>query len=347
MKLPRSRTPWLFVAAATLACSSETVPMWPAPPVHWQPSGSEPEDRSSPATPTVYERALADAYTAALVSPHFTDLERILAEQAHLFIGAKDTHGRQRVVKAYDDALGAFGDRRFIKSRIWLTDSTHVLDTQALEWTMTGVQAGAYLGVPTSHKPVIIKGLTLIWTDDDGIIADLHTYFDEEVVKAQIDGGSAEVKGVVWPPGTRDQPRMHERKGTPEEAANVKTVRGAIQALEDGDENAYVSAMADDVDVFTLDHAEPVHGKQAAHAYFRVMRGAIRLLDTVIENAWGVESFVIAEYSINGLQLAPLPRVAFSAGRAIHTQFADVVELRDGKIARIWRYADPIAFASL
>lgn len=347
MKLLRLCVPWLPFVATTLACSSETVPMWPAPPVHWQSANRESEDKSSPATPTVYERALADAYTAALSSPHCADLARILAEQAHLFVGAKDTHGRDRVVKAHDEALGAFDDRRFIKSRIWLTDSTHVLDTQTLEWTMTGVQAGAWMGVPASHKPVVIKGLTLIWTDDDGIIADLHTYFDEEVVKAQIDGGPAELKGAVWPPGTRDQPRMHERQGTAEEAANVKTVRGAIQALEDGDENAYVSAMAEDVDVFTLDHAEPVHGKQAAHAYFRVMRGGIRLLDTVIENAWGVESFVVAEYSINGLQLAPLPRVPFSAGRSIHTQYADVVELRDGKIVRIWRYADPVAFASL
>jgi ketosteroid isomerase-like protein len=335
----------LPLAALAPACSSDSVAKWPEPPAHFlQQVPVAPAQ--SPVTPTAQERGLAETYLKALAAPDFGALGSMLDEQAHFAFRGRTTHGRDRVLKGHAEMFGAFDQRQFIATRVWLTDSTHPLDSQAFEWTMTGVQAREFLGVPATHKQVFVKGLTLLWTNDNGVVSDLHVYFDEELVKAQLGVGPAELQKLPAPALDTTPARIFERAGTPEEPANSKLMRSMVQALEDDKEAEFLSLMADDVQICTMDHAEPTIGKKAASDYFRTMRRSIRLLDTVIENAWGVQSFAVAEYAITGLQFAPFPRVAFAEGRPLHTQFADIAEIHDGRIVRIWRYDDPIGFAA-
>ncbi len=334
-----------MVGALSGACSSETVAMWPAPPAHFQTHAAR-DRTSSPVTPTDKERTLAQVYTTALESPGFDSLSSILDEQAHIAFGTHNTHGRARVLKGYDDMFGAFDQRRFTTSRVWLTDSTHPLDTQAVEWTMQGVQARDWLGVSATGKPIVIKGVTLLWTSDDGVVTDSHVYFDEDVARAELGSGPPELRKLPVPRADAESVRVIERSGRPEETANVAAFRAMLQALQDGREADFLSTMTDDIAVSTSDRAEPVRGKPAAHDYFKTMRSSIHHLDTVIQNAWGVQSFTVVEYAITGLQRAPLPRIAFAEGRGLHAQFVDIAEFRDGRMAHIWRYADPVAFGS-
>jgi hypothetical protein len=332
----------LLLSAPLPACSNETVGMWPAAPVHFQtaPLAASP---SSPVTPTDEERGVADAYMTALASPGFAALGPIVDDEAQFAFGARNTHGRDRVQAAHDDVFGAFDDRHFVANRVWLTDSTRPLDSQAIEWTMTGVQARAYMGIPPSHKPVVIKGLTLLWTNDDGIISELHVYFDEEVVQAQVGGGSAALQKLAIPSVGNGASQVFERSGTQEEKGNIALVRTMIQSLEDDKESEFLATLDDDIELFTSDHAEAVHGKAGAREYFGTMRKSVRLLDTVIRNAWAVREFTVTEYVITGLQRAPLPRVTFAEGRALHARFVDVAEFAHGRMVRIWRYSDPAA----
>jgi hypothetical protein len=55
-----------------------------------------------------------------------------------------------------------------------------------VEWTLTGTQARDWMGVPATHKSAGVKGLTLLWTKDDGSIIDVHVYFDVAAVQAQL-----------------------------------------------------------------------------------------------------------------------------------------------------------------
>ena len=346
MSWHHAHTGILLLGALVAGCSSETVAMWPAAPVHFLTAPSV-ASASSPTTPTNKERDLADAYMKALSSPGFVDLGAIVDDQARIALGARNTHGRERVLKDHDDVFGAFDQRHFVTNRVWLTDSTRPLDSQALEWTMTGIHARPFLGLAPSNKPVVIKGLTLLWTNDSGIISDLHVYFDEELIRAQLGGGPADLQKLPTLPADAEAHQTYERTGAPQEATNVALVRAMIQALEDGQETSFLATFDDKIEISSLDHTEPARGKIAAHQYFQTMRGSIRHLDTVIQNAWGVGSFAVVEYAITGLQQAPIPRTPFAAGRPLHTQFVDIAEIKDGRMTHIWRYADPIAFASL
>ena len=326
-----------LLALSAAACAPETVERPPEAPINW----SKPPVKVKPTAgkATDKERAAADAYTSALSSDAFAQLGATLNEEAHFtFAGAKDAHGREDVVQAHAALFGAFDSRKFVASRRWITESA-----QALEWTMTGVQARDWMGVAATHREVVIKGLTLLWTNDDGSIVDAHVYFDEAVVKTQLGAGPKELQDL--PVARPASPPPHEQEFEQTEAldqkAQVDVVRTELEALEKGDEAGYLSSMADDVECVLPERAQPLRGKEEARAYFRDMRKAINGLDTAVENAWGIGQFVVVEYSIVGEQAGRLNWIPFQKDRLLKLQQVDVVEIANGKIAHVWRYENP------
>ncbi len=331
----RSLPAALLIGFFVAACATEAVQRPPPPPVDWQSLQVRSAPDAGTLKATEKERAAADLYAKALASPGFAQLGSLLDEDPHFSFGDKDTRGRERVIRAHDQLFGAFDERSFVTSRVFRTDRS-----QAIEWTMTGVQARAWMGLAATQKPVAIRGLTLLFTNDDGSVSDVHLYFDEAVVKGQLGVGPSELQRLSPPPVPDGPPQVFEQSGTSEEAGNVALVRAMLQALEDNQESAYLSTLASDVEVFTLDRVEPVRGKDAWQRLFRRMRKSIGDLDTVVPNAWGVQQFAVVEYSIAGLQLASLGRIPFVPNRLFSTRVVDIAEIRDGKITRIWRYDD-------
>jgi hypothetical protein len=327
----------LMMSALGTACSSEeTVPRPPAPPVNWRPQARQSLD-AGPVKATDRERAAAGGYAEALASQGFKQLGPVLDEDAHFaFAGMKDAHGRENVVEAHEALFGAFDQRTFVTSRHWITDSS-----QALEWTMAGVQARDWFGVAATRKPVVIEGLTVLWTNDDGSITDVHVTFDEAAVKVQLGAGPKELAGL--PPSRSAAPptQEFEQARTDEEAANVAQVRASLSALEKGDEAAYVNTMTDEVEVRAPERAQPARGKEEARAYFKTIRKEVGELDTSIDNVWGIQQFVVVEYFIVGTQLAPIGWVPVERDRLLKLSVVDIVEMHAGKIARVWRYDNP------
>jgi hypothetical protein len=325
-------------AALASACSTEeTVPRPPAPPVNWRPQYHASLD-AGPVVATSKERAAAGAYMKALGSPGLVELGPVLDEDVHFaFAGMKDAHGRDKVVEAHTALFGAFDQRSFVPTRTWITDAA-----QAVEWTMTGVQAREWMGLAATRKPVTIKGLTLFWTNDDGSITDVHVSFDQAVVKVQLGAGPKELASLSPPEappagGTRE----FEQASTAEESANVAQVRASLSELEKGDQTSYVGTMTDDVLVYTPERAQPARGKEEAGTYFKGLRKQIADLDTSVLNVWGVKEFVIVEYDIVGEQIAPIGWVSLQKDRLVKLSVIDVVEMQGGKIARVWRYDNP------
>jgi ketosteroid isomerase-like protein len=323
----------LLAVMALAACTSETVAPPPAPPVNWHSFDAKPVDAGANA-PTDKERALAEAYAAALGSPSFAQLAPLVDDEAHFsFPGLDDAHGRDPVVHAHDVLLGAFDQRKFVATRVWRTASE-----QTIAWTMTGVQARDWMRVPASQKPVVIDGLSLVWTKDDGSIADVHVYFDTAAVKAQLGAGP---KGLVAftpavPPAA--PPQFIDQNGKDQD--NVGVVRTELDALENN-EGAYVNALTDDVEVRTLERPDAVRGKDEAKAYFKAMHKAIAQLDTTVVNDWGISTFAVVEYTVAGEQVAPLGWIPIQKDAVIRLHVVDVAELRDGRVARVWRYDCP------
>jgi|HubBroStandDraft_1064217.scaffolds.fasta_scaffold21942_4 ketosteroid isomerase-like protein len=325
-------------------CPSETVSPPPSPPVNWQSFDASARGSSAPSGPTESERAASELYIAALASPGFAALGARLDEDAHfIFPGTDDAHGRDSIIRAHDKLLGAVDPRKVVAVRVWRTSNE-----QTVEWELTGVQTRDWMGIKPSQKRVRVKGIALIWTKDDGSITDLHLYFDIAAVKAQLGVGPKELVAAttreldaVGDAGVPAAPEITEQSSSPAEQTNVAAARAALDALENNNLAAYEDAMADDVEVHTLERSQPARGKSGASAYFTAMHKAIGQLDTTVTDAWGLGSFVVLEYTIAGVQLGPIGWFPSQRERAILLHIVDIVDIVGGKVARIWRYDNP------
>jgi hypothetical protein len=121
-------------------------------------------------------------------------------------------------------------------------------------------------------------------------------------------------------------------------------VRGSLDALEGGREALYLASFVDDaadaggpLTIDTLVHAQ-VQKKDEVRAYYRMMRRIVGQLDTTPLSIKGIGDFVIAEYMISGEQYAPLGYVPVPPDHEARLDIVDVIEMRDAKIAHVWRY---------
>jgi ketosteroid isomerase-like protein len=323
--------------ALVAACSSETVARPPPPPVNWTSLDAPAVVEAGAGAPTAKERAAAERYVAALASPGSAQLVPLLDDDAHFdFPGGEDVHGRDATVRAHEALFGAFDERAVVATRVWRTASA-----QAVEWTMKGVQSRDWMGVAATHKAVTFQGLSLLWTRDDGSLADVHVYVDVAVIKAMLGVGPKSLLALPVPlfPAT-SAPQVFEQTGAPEEQKNVAVVAAHLDALENDREAEYVAGVTDDVEVTTSEH-EPRRGREGTRSYFKGMHKAILQLDTTIENSWGVGPFAIVEYFISGEQIGPLEWIPAQRNRVVRLQTTDIAEIRDGKIARVRRYSNP------
>jgi ketosteroid isomerase-like protein len=338
------RTTWSAACFILGSCSAERVAPPPPAPVNWQSLQVHPVADAGTDVVSAKERALPDAYAASLASPDFAQLGPLLDDDARFASpGMDDAHGRTQVVQAHAALFGAFDNRSVALTRVWRTPSE-----QTVEWTLTGVQARDWLGLAATHKSVAFKGLTLLWTKNDGGVVEVHVYVNTAVVKAQLGSGPKELLALLPAARPEGSPQIFEQgeAGAYAEKTNVDVVRSALDALEKIDEPSYVQAMTPDVEMYTLDRAEPARGKEGAIGYFRAMHKAIGQFDTTVTNAWGVRPFAIVEYTISGEQLGPLSWIPAQRNKVIRLNLVDVCEIREGKIARIWRYDNPAQIAT-
>ena len=366
----------VLAVAVPTGCTSGAVGPPPQPPIDWHAFDVHRALDGGPSGPTAKERAVAETYAAAIASPGFAQLAPILDPWAHFaFPGASDARGRDAVVHAHEALLGAFDSRMIAMNRVWRTENA-----QAVEWTLTGVHARTWMGLPATQRTATVKGLTLLWTKDDGSITDVHMYFHVAAVKLQLSasskgdrlaastssgspnllqvsaGSAAPVRSAVpavstvsaislAPSPASTPPQIFDQTGSPEEQRNAAVVRSALDALEGTSEAAYLATMADDVEVIPIGREPPMRGKGDLSAYFKSIHKAIGQLDTTIDNAWGVEHFAVVEYLIAGEQLGTIDGVPSHRDRVVRLHVVDVAELHDGKIARVWRYDNPSEIA--
>jgi ketosteroid isomerase-like protein len=326
-----------LVSLGALACSSENAGAPPPAPVDWHAFDVPHGPVAVLPGPTLRERAVAEAYVTVLSSADLGTLTPHLADDSRfVFPGLNDARGKTAVVQAHQTLFGAFEKRAMAITRLWRTDSV-----QALEWTMSGVQTRDFMGLAPTNKPVTFRGLTVLYTKDDGTITELHAYFDVAVVKAQLGVGPKELLALAPAAPTGGAPQEFESTHSPDEARNVAAGRAMLDALEKNDDAAFTATMTDDVVVETLERPQPMHGREEMKAYFKGLHRTIAQLDTTVDNSLGAGRFAVVEYFIAGEQIAPMGWIPAQRDKVIRMQVVDVMEIRDGKVAHVWRYDNP------
>ena len=243
---------------------------------------------------------------------------------------------RPGTLQAIGDLFGAFASRRFASSRAW-----QIGEAAIVEWTMTGTQTGAFMGATPTQKPVSFRGLTLLWFNLNGLINEVHIYFDCGAVLAELGSPPNATIQAGPAPASAASPLLMLAGGTPEEKANVAVVNASWDALEAKSEAGYLAPIADDVEVTRLDRAAPERGKEERKKYFRWVVSGVSSLSQTPLNAWGAGNYVLEEYTITGVhsgKLIPTP----PSGHALRLHYVDIDEMQNGKIVRTWTYGNSV-----
>jgi ketosteroid isomerase-like protein len=282
-------------------------------------------------------RESADAFGRALGEGDAKALVALLDPDVDFsFPGMSGATDRNGTLQAFTDLLGAFSGRKYAPTRVWQIGQAAVV-----EWTMTGLQSASWMGLNPSEKPVAIRGVSVLWFNLNGLIGEVHVYFDCGAVLAQL-GAAPNAAIQTGPmPSLALSPGVTIAGGTAEEKANVATVNASWDALEAKNEAGYLAPFADDVDVTRFDRVLPEHGKDARRKFFRWVTTGVSSLAQTPLNAWGAGDFVIEEYTINGVHSGKLISTPPS-GRTLRLDLLDIYEMQNGKIVRAWTYGNSL-----
>jgi predicted ester cyclase len=284
--------------------------------------------------PFTKERETLAAIGNALAADDMKKMAEFIDPEADFsFPGMSDASNRDGMLKACGDLFSPFSNRKYAASRIW-----QIGEAAVVEWSMLAIQSGEFMNVRATGKPVGIHGLSLYFFNLNGLVNDIHVYFDIGAILAQL---GAAPKGVETPPlpPLAPTPEAFVAEGTP---SDITMVNASWDAFEAKNAAGYLAPMADDVEVFRFDRATPEHGKDARKKYFDwIARGLSSLSQTPL-NAWSDGPFVIEEYYTGGVNSGKMTPDAPASGHAVRVHLVDIDEIREGKIKRIWTFGNSL-----
>jgi ketosteroid isomerase-like protein len=339
------RTSHLIVIGPTLllsclgglpACGSADVEQPALPPV--DPRIYKPQTTQTagpPKAPAERNREAADAFGRAFGQNDPKALAELLDPDVDFsFPGKLDATERTGTLKALDDLVGAFTGRTYAANRVW-----QIGEAVVVEWAMKGTQTGPWMGVAATQKEVVVAGLTLQWFNLNGLINELHVYFDCGSVLAQLGAAPNKAIEAGLRPIFAPSEVVYVAGGTPDEKANVAIVNASWDALEAKNETGYLAPMADDIEVLRSDRTSSDKGKDERKKFFHWVVAGMSSLSQTPLNAWGAGNFVIEEYTLTGVHSGKLTAAAPS-GHALRLHYVDIDELQNGKIARTRTYGN-------
>ena len=318
----------LAVAAALAACSPEILERPQAQYADLKSLEPHATIDAGHASATAKEREIATHYLAALAQTGFADLPALFGDEAHsTFAGVADAYTRADIVKLHETMFGAYEPRTFTPTRILITDSA-----QAIEWTLVATDKQA-------QRQTAVRGVSLLVTTDDGTIREEHVYFDKLVLDGKVPNAP-----TITPAAS---PEIVEQQSTPAEQKNLELVQIVLDDHLEKDESKYAAAFAADAEVFTAEDAQPLRGQAGAHAYWKLLQQTFANLQSTFVSGQGVDGYVFVEYYIVGEQRRKFGLIPIPANPLVKLNIVSVIQLRGGKISRVWRYDNPFQIISV
>jgi len=213
-------------------------------------------------------------------------------------------------------------------------------DVMVLEWVGTGTDTGGFLDDKPTNKKVGWRGISILWFDDDGLVRREHGVLDPLTIMGQLGRGDAATRKVRAPAQAPASPTVFvSAKGSPEEQKNLDGVKAMYPLVAKKDDKALLAMLTDDVVHADLTQPDDVKGKDGVKKELGGWQKAFPDLEVSVAQAWAFGDVVVTEIATTGTFKGPLGALKPN-GKKATTHGVDVVELKDGKIARMTSYAN-------
>ena len=345
----------LGLIAGLAGCEEAPPPVVPTPAAMPTPTPplTAPPPPSLPETPAPPKPVMAEAQKKFLVELEAALTARDVKKLGTLYStgavlrssgrnGVHDAAGREEIEKARGRGLGvvgkAFPDIKWSHTRALQKDEVMVV-----EWIVTATDTGGFLEDKPTNKKVGWRGVSVITFDDDGLVKQEIDMVDPMTLQGQLGKGDPKVKVRPPPAAPSSGTQFVTAKNSPEEQKNLDTVKALYASFEKKDEKASLALMTDDVVHADLTAPDDVKGKDAAKKELGAWFKAFPDAKVNATNVWAFGDTVVAELETTGTFKGPLGSLKPN-GKAGTTHAVDIVEMKDGKIARVTSYASTREF---
>jgi predicted ester cyclase len=313
-----------LVTLGAAACASTTPS---APPVSAASPGGGGAARSpSPAAAAPGDAKLAtlDAMTAAAASKDARAIAALFAEDAQIErYGGRSLHGRTEIEEALRAEMAPAAEVRVAFGRVWIQG-----DVLVAEETYN-----ATLPAGSKAKAVGTTSLDVFWFDAQGRIAREHDYVNQAAVNGQMeaDGHAPPVPPL---PASRE---VHLSRAAQPDASQVAWTNDYETACSTND--ARELAFMDDGITWDCALGFEGHSKADMVPVLAHWRTALPDMKSEATQVITADDFVIVEEELTGTHSGKLGPFEAS-GRHVDWHWAEVWQVKNGKIARGWSYAN-------
>ncbi len=345
---------YLFVGSLLLgACGGgeeETRPVQPPPPpaVSVSSAATAPADTGAATPPEAPKASLADLQKKSLqtvvdaLNAHDADKAVSVYTDDAVFrmAGMPDVQGKSAIKDSLSKEWAAFPDAKYAVARTWTKN-----DVVIVEWGFTGTNSGDFMGMKATNKPVGLMAVSVVWTTPDGLAKEEHLYEDMGSMMMQLGVKKAMGRPAVALPSASE---AHVAKGTADEDKNADVARNFATTMEKKDVKAFLDGITDDSSYDMNTAPAAMSGKKAAETWFKAMTKAFPDAKSSITNVWGVEDYVIDEYTMTGTQKGALTMGKTSipaTGKQVNLHGVEILQIKDGKMAKGWGYENGAEFA--
>ena len=245
--------------------------------------------------------------------------------------GGAELKGREAIGADMQKLFDAYPDFKIAMSKVFAKG-----DVVVHEWTMTATHKGEFMGIKASGKPVGVRGATVLWFNQDGLVKQEHRYFDANTVLFQIGASKAPARAAEKAPS--GEPEWHFAKGTLDEEKQLTVARNLYGAFEKKSEGDFLGALDEKGTWSDLASPQDMSSKDGKK-FFQTFVKAFPDAKTTLEPFFAADDYVVAEVTIQATHAGPLgPLKATKKPVVLHS--VDITTLKDRKIVRGASYSN-------
>ncbi|MBI2393523.1 MAG: ester cyclase [Deltaproteobacteria bacterium] len=324
---PPATPPPAPVASAPAPAPTPTAPAEPPP----APKPSLAEMQKTAITNSV---AAFNAHDAKKAAADYSD-DAVMATPG--MKGMEETKGKAEIEKFFAGLFTGFPDMKIGYSRVFQRG-----DVLVAEWASAGTNTGEFMGQPATGKKIGFNAASIFWFDANGKVKREHVYYDAMTMMGQMGQGDPKMK--VRPPA--EVPGGEPTWLTAaEDPKTVAAAKGMYEAWEKKDQKAFMDVITDDTVAVMYGEPADQKGKAPAKKAFTEFTKAFPDMKMTTSNQWGFGDIVITEAAGTGTMKGPVMGMK-PTNKSGTTHMLDIVEMKDGKVAKIISYSNNLEFAA-
>jgi uncharacterized protein (TIGR02246 family) len=278
---------------------------------------------TSPASLREKQLATLDAMKRAVESKDARAIAALYTDDAVVVpFGGRTRHGRAEIEQGEAHEFGPAASVRATPARIFLKGDVAIAD-----WAFR-----ASLATPPAGRQVGTSELAVLWFAPDGRIREEHDYMNAGTLDMQAEGNP-------HAPALPDVPATSEVHDGP--AADDARAVAWANRYEDASSNddAKAISMMDEHITWRCSLGFSADSREPFPAVLAHWRAAFPDMHWVADHVWPVEDYIVVEETLTGTHKGEIGPFAAS-GRPVKWHWAEVWQVKDGKIAHGWSYAN-------